>query len=265
MTKYELTQEKSNLYGKTLFRIRALIDIPEYGVKAGDLGGFVSSVRNLSQKGSAWIADNAHVFGDACVQDDALVAEKAEVFNSAIVANKAQVRDCAQVIEVAQILDYAQIMCKAMVRSRARVYERGEVAGGAAVSGNARILGCARVEDAATVSGYAKVGGGAYVGGLAIVDGNTTLGDAAYVVAQYDYTAFNLIGSRDGTTTFVRQKQGGIWVRCGCYSGTINEFEDRVRKTHGDNAHAKAYLAAIEYARTVVNAAPAQRVKAEVG
>ena len=42
MKKYELTKETKTLLGGTvLHRIRALRDIPRYGVKAGELGGFV--------------------------------------------------------------------------------------------------------------------------------------------------------------------------------------------------------------------------------
>ena len=40
--KYELTNEKKTLAaGTVLHRIRALRDIPRFGVKAGELGGFV--------------------------------------------------------------------------------------------------------------------------------------------------------------------------------------------------------------------------------
>ena len=42
MRKYELTKEtKTLLDGTVLHRIRALLDIPRYGVKAGDLGGWI--------------------------------------------------------------------------------------------------------------------------------------------------------------------------------------------------------------------------------
>ena len=70
MKKYELTEEV-NEHG--LHRIRALRDIPLYGVKKGDLGGFVERENNLSQEGDCWIADNATVKDFAGVHDDALV------------------------------------------------------------------------------------------------------------------------------------------------------------------------------------------------
>lgn len=64
--KYKLTNESMiNAAGKKLFRIKALVDIEEYGVKKGDLGGWIEKEDNLSQSGNAWI------FGEAKVYDDA--------------------------------------------------------------------------------------------------------------------------------------------------------------------------------------------------
>lgn len=54
-----------NAAGKKLFRIKALVDIEEYGVKKGDLGGWIEKEDNLSQSGNAWIFGEARVYGDA--------------------------------------------------------------------------------------------------------------------------------------------------------------------------------------------------------
>lgn len=43
MKKYELTTETMEFYGRTLTRIRALINIDRFNVKAGDLGGWIES------------------------------------------------------------------------------------------------------------------------------------------------------------------------------------------------------------------------------
>jgi hypothetical protein len=68
--KYELTERDPDT---GLYRIRALRDIPLYGVKAGDLGGFVESEKNLSQDGDAWISGNALVSGNARIEHDAYI------------------------------------------------------------------------------------------------------------------------------------------------------------------------------------------------
>ena len=80
MRKYELTNETKTLAGGTvLHRIRALRDIPRFGVKAGELGGFVEGENNLSQDGDAWVYGDAKVFGDAEVYGNAKVSGSAEV------------------------------------------------------------------------------------------------------------------------------------------------------------------------------------------
>lgn len=67
------------------YRLQALRDIPEHGVKAGDLGGYVSKTnrRNiLSHEGSCWIGPEAMVAGNVFITDDVYIGDKAFVFNS---------------------------------------------------------------------------------------------------------------------------------------------------------------------------------------
>lgn len=69
MNKYDITSETRLSGPVPLHRITALRDIPRHGVKAGDLGGWIESERNLSQSDDAWISGNARVWGDARVSD----------------------------------------------------------------------------------------------------------------------------------------------------------------------------------------------------
>jgi hypothetical protein len=48
MSKFKLTAECKDFFGIKLFRIEALIDLPKWGVKKGDKGGFVEKEENLS-------------------------------------------------------------------------------------------------------------------------------------------------------------------------------------------------------------------------
>lgn len=68
--KYGLIDETIILEGKILHR-----------VKAGDLGGFVESMDNLSQEGNCWVANNAKVYGGAKVYGDAVVEEEAQIYD----------------------------------------------------------------------------------------------------------------------------------------------------------------------------------------
>ena len=77
--KYELLKNDTitALNGKTLYRIKALID---FGVVvAGSLGGYIEKEDNLAHSGNAWVYGNAQVYGDARVSDNARVYSKKDL------------------------------------------------------------------------------------------------------------------------------------------------------------------------------------------
>lgn len=76
--KYELTDETKGIGCITLHRIRALRNIPRYGVRSGDLGGWIEKENNLSHEGDAWVSGDARVFGNARVCGDAIVDKEAD-------------------------------------------------------------------------------------------------------------------------------------------------------------------------------------------
>ena len=107
MKKFELTSEFNlNFFGRKFFRIKALVNIERYGVKAGDLGGWVEKEDNLSQSGNAWVSGNAEVSGNAWVSGDAVVSGNAKVSGDAEVSGNAWVSGNA---EVSGNADYAVI------------------------------------------------------------------------------------------------------------------------------------------------------------
>lgn len=60
------------------------------------------------------------------------------------------------------------------------------------------------------------------------------------------------IGSRKDCTYFFKTLSE-IYVRCGCFFGTIAEFEAQVNETHKDNEqYKKEYLEAIRYIKAVM-------------
>lgn len=52
---------------------------------------------------------------------------------------------------------------------------------------------------------------------------------------------------RYGRTTYFFHipDKNAIYVRCGCFHGTLEEWEQQVVETHGDSRYAKEYLAAV--------------------
>lgn len=105
MKKYELTDETMTVDEVTYHRIRACkdFDVQGYHVKAGDLGGYVESERNIDQDGNGWISGlalisgNARVCGNAHVRGNAWISDNACVYGNAEVGGNAEVDDNARV------------------------------------------------------------------------------------------------------------------------------------------------------------------------
>lgn len=53
------------------------------------------------------------------------------------------------------------------------------------------------------------------------------------------------IGSRDSQTTIYFDSER-TQVVCGCFNDTLDKFKLKVKETHGDNEHSKAYFKWIE-------------------
>ena len=205
MKKFELTNEfVTNMFGTKLFRIRALVEFGD--VEAGELGGYVEKESNLGHDDNAW------VYGDARVYDNALVYDNARVYGDAQVSGDARVYDNARVYGDAQVSGDARVYDNALVCGNARVYDNARVYGDAWVYGNARVCGDALV-----------------------------CGDAR-VCGNGDYAYAHGFGSVNRTTTFFRLKDGGVGVRCGCFYGTLAQFRDKIRETHGETKKAQEYL-----------------------
>ena len=131
--KYELTDETKEIGGITLHRIRALMDISRYGVRAGDIGGWIEAESNLSQNDDAWVGDDARVYGNAKVCGNAWVSDDARVYGNAWVYGNAVV--CGN----AWVSGEAWVCGNAWVYGDARVYGEALVNGNAEVSGNAEV------------------------------------------------------------------------------------------------------------------------------
>lgn len=73
-----------------LRRIIALVDIPLHGVKAGERGGWIQSVANLSQNDSSWVRERGMVGQHGRVEQDALV-DDGFIYDYAIIHGKTKI------------------------------------------------------------------------------------------------------------------------------------------------------------------------------
>ena len=101
--KYELTENVRTVAMEDLYQIKALQDFGD--VKAGDLGGYVKSEDNLSQRGNCWIYPNAFVYdtakvsGTSTIKDGAHICGNAKIENSQISGVDTIICDDALIID----------------------------------------------------------------------------------------------------------------------------------------------------------------------
>ena len=191
--KFELV-ENLTLYhnGGLLYRIRALKNFGD--VKKGDIGGWVESEKNLSQKGLCWIYD------DAKVSDKARVSENARVMDLAVVDSNARVHGTASICDISHVTDYATVRGNSIVRDKSCVmefglvddhvfvFDRATVSGRAQVVGFARICDDTRVTNGSIVSGNSFIVGNGYIGGDVIVNGHERIDFT--VIRSTDYVTY---------------------------------------------------------------------------
>ena len=156
--KYELLPDQQVVVGgMTVYRIRALKDFSK--VKAGALGGFIASERNLSQLGDCWVFDEAQVYEQAVVSDGAQIRGRACVHGHARVSDKGQVLGNAEVFEHGWIFKSGMVFDNAKVFGYAQVRDKGMVFSNAVISGHVRVLGHGQVAGEARINGKTVVGG----------------------------------------------------------------------------------------------------------
>lgn len=66
------------------------------------------------------------------------------------------------------------------------------------------------------------------------------------------YITISCIGSRKDTTTYCFEDD---YILCGCFKGTLEQFEDKVKTTHApDTVYYKEYIGAIAYIKSLKEA-----------
>ena len=78
--------------------------------------------------------------------------------------------------------------------------------------------------------------------------GGADLGGAGKINSVGDILIVGPLGSRSAYTQIYRTDQG-VYVKCGCFFGTIDEFAEKVKKTHAGNMYERDYKALMELAK----------------
>jgi carbonic anhydrase/acetyltransferase-like protein (isoleucine patch superfamily) len=185
-----------------MYRIRALRDIPEHGVKKGDWGGYVQEAESLSHKGGCWVADQAQVIYNVRITGDVLVADHAIVDGEP--GYMITLCDDVQILGNAQVLartghassnDIRELSCfnenfvakdLAYIRNLALGTGDAVVGGHADIRGAREISGTSVVLDRAVIRRGAVVEGNSTVGGDAVIEENEIVSSLAIGINSDD-------------------------------------------------------------------------------
>ena len=112
-------------------------------------------------------------------------------------------------------------------------------------SGDAWVYGDAQVYGNAWVSGNAQVYGDARVSGNAWVSGDAQVYGNARVENNHMHCGFDCFGSCNRHTHAYKTKGNKVEITCGCFRGSLEEFEKKVEETHKGTIYEKQYKAII--------------------
>jgi carbonic anhydrase/acetyltransferase-like protein (isoleucine patch superfamily) len=183
--KIHRTDDKASFY-----RLKALRDIPEHNVKAGDLGGYVTKKNNLSQAGPCWIGGEAQVIGNVKVSERAYIGGQAvvrvcEIFmqtyavSPIIIKGGVRVEDYADVLAIRVHEDQRYATC--IFEGSVKIYGNSMLENVLSMHGKAKIYGNARVLESNLISGTSEVYGQAKLGKFSTIEGNSKIFDNAII------------------------------------------------------------------------------------
>lgn len=210
----------------TLHRIVAINDLKQHLVKKGDLGGWIEKESNL--QGNAWVGNEAMVFDNAMVFGNAIVYEDATVYGDSKIYGKAKVYG------------------NSFIRDKATVCGESSVTGISFISDFSKIDGCAYCKNC-------SINGNSYIFGKSNLNGNVQTFGYAYIGSDNDFCVLSKFGSVNRDITFFRNINKKIFVNCGCFQGTLDEFVQQVKKTHRRTKYEKEYLTMVELIKIKFN------------
>ena len=153
----------------------------------------------------------------------------------------------------AWIYDDAYVCGNAYVYDNARVCGNARVYGDAQVCDNAHICDNAQIYDAACISGNAYICKNAQIYNDAWVFGSAWVSGDAWISNDADVLCISGIGSAYPYITVYMTRNRKIFVECGYLSGTLSEFEEKVKKICGDSKQAWEYQLFIELVKLHFN------------
>ena len=167
--KYELSDITMEFGIKTLYRIRALKDFS--GVKAGDLGGWVSSENNLSQEGNCWIYDEAKCMDNARMYDDSCMYGYSEMYDSSRMHGDSKMHNYSEMHNSSRMYGYSKMYGCSEMHDSSTMY------GNSIMYGNSMMCGHSKMFDNSEMFDDSAMYGNSIMNGYSIMFDNSEMHD----------------------------------------------------------------------------------------
>ena len=205
--KYKLVNPDGNPFvwsvwqenGSKVYRVKALVDIPEHNVKAGDLGGRVTSKFTLSQEGTCWIGSDAEVLGNVSVSENAFIGGTARVFCNADdcnieISGNVKIGGRAKVTLTTPHGANGHAL-SSVITGNTKISESASVKNVGFLDGDLDIYASATLHCVRQVTGHVLIGGDAYLDNDCVIAGNTRIMQNAVVESGAIVTDCRLYGT----------------------------------------------------------------------
>lgn len=167
-----------------MFRIQALRDIPEAGVKRGQIGGYVSHPAILSHEGACWIGGNAQAISNVQILDDAQIRDNAVICSrfegsSITIRERSFIRDKAEIITLKKM--GIEPKFHTLIAGSTNIGNQVKVENVRHISGNVHISNHAIIQDGAILKGTITIRDYAHIKANVQLLGNTSVIDQCIV------------------------------------------------------------------------------------
>lgn len=226
-----------------MYIIRAKRDIPRFGVKKGDYGGYVNSRKILSQEGDCWIGWGAAVYGRVTIAENAYVGDKAVVVNKGFKSDTQGythtiIEGNSAVMENAYVKDVRYIAGNAVISGSAKVIGACEISGNAKIGGLSIISRGAEVIGDSELTYYSRVFLGATVENNRVVRGEAIIMDSD---REYTPEVLSAVAEKPMLAPAVENSLNGISADSGLTSLQKSEINDAINLLEELNGEVSSY------------------------
>ena len=197
--KYELLQHPYTRGSETIYQIKALRDFSD--VKAGDLGGYISTEENLSHDGDCWL------------------------YQQSVACEKSKVKDDAKLYGTSTLFDYAVAYNNAILKDDAELSDCARIGGDAIAKDNCLLHDHIVVTDQSVIRGNADLSGEIFVSGHSDISGDVELFDNERLhnahISSDEQVLF--IASHFGQFTFYQNNKGELQLSVGRLNEPVDD------------------------------------------